>query len=72
MIRTILVYGGSMALGAFALRWLEYRHAIRMFPTELYVVLVALLMNRIILVYGVISGVIIIGSAMPNRCTGWA
>ena len=47
MIRPIVAYGGSIALAAFVLRWLEYRHAIRMFPTGIYVFLVALLFTAV-------------------------
>jgi DNA-binding CsgD family transcriptional regulator len=47
MIRSIVTYGSSIALAAFTLRWLEYRHAIRMFPTELYVILVAALFTAV-------------------------
>jgi DNA-binding CsgD family transcriptional regulator len=47
MIRSIAIYGGSIALAAFVLRWLEYRHAIRMFSTELYIVLIALVFTAI-------------------------
>jgi DNA-binding NarL/FixJ family response regulator len=43
MMRSIGIYGVSIAAAAFVLRWLEYRHSIRMFSTELYVVFVALL-----------------------------
>lgn len=43
MIRRALIYGFAIAGSAFLLRWLEYRHTVRMFPTELYVVLVAVL-----------------------------
>jgi DNA-binding CsgD family transcriptional regulator len=42
MMRSIGLYGISIAAAAFVLRWLEYRHSVRMFSTELYVVFVAL------------------------------
>ena len=43
MKRLLVVYGVAIAAAAFALRWLEYRHSIRMFGTELYIVVIALL-----------------------------
>lgn len=42
MGRAILIYGAALALAAFALQQLEYRHFARAFATELYVVLIAL------------------------------
>ncbi|WP_198912408.1 helix-turn-helix transcriptional regulator [Parvularcula mediterranea] len=36
-------YAGFLALAAFALSWLEYRRAARMFPAEAYVIIVAVL-----------------------------
>jgi len=41
MIRTIVLYALALAAGVFALQWLEYRHFVRAFPTEIYVVLIA-------------------------------
>ena len=41
MKRTILVYSLAVAAGAFLLEWLEYQYAVRVFSTEIYVVLVA-------------------------------
>lgn len=43
MIRSVALYGVFIAASAFALRWLEYRHSIRMFTTEAYIVLIAVL-----------------------------
>lgn len=42
MTRSIAIYGASIAAAAFVFRWLEYRHAIRMFSTELYILIVAI------------------------------
>jgi DNA-binding CsgD family transcriptional regulator len=39
---TVIVYGLALAAGTLFLRWLEYRHALRLLPTEIYVVAVAL------------------------------
>jgi len=41
MTKTTLIYGLALAAGAFALRWLEYQHAVRAFSTEIYLVLIA-------------------------------
>jgi DNA-binding CsgD family transcriptional regulator len=42
MGRTILIYGGVLAIAAFALQQLEYRYLARAFATEIYIVLIAL------------------------------
>jgi DNA-binding NarL/FixJ family response regulator len=42
MLRTILFYGAFLALGAFALSWLEYRFLVQRYSLEVYVALVAL------------------------------
>jgi DNA-binding CsgD family transcriptional regulator len=41
MLRTILVYGASLAGGTFVLEWLEFRLLVRAHAVEAYVVLVA-------------------------------
>lgn len=43
MKKTVLVYSLATAGGAFALSWLEYKYTVRVFSTEVYIVLVALL-----------------------------
>lgn len=43
MKRTILLYSVAVAAGTFLLKWLEYRYAVRVFSTEIYVVGIALL-----------------------------
>lgn len=43
MKRTIALYSAAIAAAAFALQWLEYQYAIRLFSTEIYVVVIALL-----------------------------
>ena len=43
MKSSIVLYSLAVAGGAFLLRWLEYQYAVRVFSTEIYVVLVALL-----------------------------
>lgn len=42
MIRSIALYGSIIAVAAFVFRWMEYRHSVRMFSTELYILVVAL------------------------------
>ena len=42
MLRTVLIYGLALALGAVALQWVEYRTWARGHVTEVYVTLVAL------------------------------
>lgn len=42
MLRTVLIYGLVLALGAVALQWVEYRTWARGHVTELYVTLIAL------------------------------
>ena len=39
--KTILIYGAALASLAFILQWLDYQHTVRLFATELYVLLVA-------------------------------
>ncbi len=42
MTRTIPLYGLALGLAVFALDWLDYRHTVRDWPTELYVTCIAL------------------------------
>jgi DNA-binding CsgD family transcriptional regulator len=42
MLRTILIYGVILAAGAFGLEWLQYRFLMRAYPTQVWVVLIAL------------------------------
>lgn len=43
MRRISIVYGAALAVGAFALHWLENQYAVRLFSTEIYIVLLATL-----------------------------
>ena len=43
MKKTILGYAAAVAGSAFLLQWLEYQYAIRVFSTEIYVVIIAVL-----------------------------
>ena len=47
MKRSIAIYGAALAGAAFALRWMEYRHSVRMLSTELYIVCIAVLFTGI-------------------------
>ena len=42
MWRTILIFGGILAVAAFGLQWLEYQLLARTHPGELYIILLAL------------------------------
>ena len=42
MIRSAAIYGSIVALAAFVFRWMEYRHSLQLFSTELYILFVAL------------------------------
>jgi len=42
MARTIFLYALALALAATALTWLNYRHAVHAFSTEIYVSLIAI------------------------------
>jgi DNA-binding CsgD family transcriptional regulator len=41
-LRTILVYGAFLAVGAFGLQWLEYQYLVRAYPFQVYAAIVAL------------------------------
>lgn len=43
MTRATILYGLAIAAAAFGLRWLEYQYTVRMFATEIYIVLIAVL-----------------------------
>jgi DNA-binding CsgD family transcriptional regulator len=47
MKTSILAYGLAAAGGAVLLQWVEYRHAVRVFSTPIFVVLVALLFTAL-------------------------
>jgi DNA-binding CsgD family transcriptional regulator len=42
VLRTILIYGTLLALGALGLQWLEYRYLVREFPFQIYAALIAI------------------------------
>ena len=41
-LRTIIVYGALLAVGAFGLQWLEYQYLVRAYPFQAYAAIVAL------------------------------
>ena len=43
MKRTILIYGGVVAVGATALQWVQYRYVVQLFSTEIYIGTIAVL-----------------------------
>lgn len=43
MKRTIAIYALALAAGAFLLEWLEYRFVTRVFSSEIYIVLIAVI-----------------------------
>lgn len=42
VLRTILIYGGLLALGAFGLQWLEYLTLVRAYPFQTYATIIAI------------------------------
>lgn len=47
MKRAIMVYGSAMAAGMFLLRSIEIQYAIRLFSTEMYIVVLAVIFSAI-------------------------
>jgi DNA-binding NarL/FixJ family response regulator len=43
MLRTILIYGGTLAIGSLGLSWLQYKYLVRAHPAETWVALIALI-----------------------------
>lgn len=43
MRKTVLQYSLAIAAAAFLLQWLEYKYTVRLFSTEIYIVIIALL-----------------------------
>ena len=41
MWKLVVSYGALLAAGALALQWLDYRRLVRVYPTEIYVLLIA-------------------------------
>ncbi|MEC7290792.1 MAG: response regulator transcription factor [Pseudomonadota bacterium] len=42
MTRSILIYAALLAVAIFVLQWIEYQYMIRMFTTEIYIVLIGI------------------------------
>ncbi len=47
MSKTTTIYGLALAVGAFALHWLEKQYAVRLFSTEIYIVILATLFTGV-------------------------
>ena len=47
MKKTILIYGLALAAAAVALQWLDYLYAVKLFATEIYIVLIAVIFTAI-------------------------
>lgn len=47
MKKTILLYSIAMAAAAFLLQWLEYKYALRLFSTEIYIAIIAILFTAL-------------------------
>ena len=47
MKKTIVIYSLAIAAAAFGLQWLEYQYAVRVFSTEIYIVLIALIFTAL-------------------------
>lgn len=43
MYKSILIYGAAIAIATGLLRWVEYQYAVRVFSTEIYIAVIALL-----------------------------
>lgn len=43
MWRTVIPYGVALAVAAFALEWLDYKHSVRQWSTGFYVLVIAVL-----------------------------
>ena len=42
MKKTIAIYSIGIAIAAYLLQWLEYQYAVRLFSTEIYIVIIAI------------------------------
>jgi len=42
MKKTIAIYSIGIAIAAYALQWLEYQYAVRLFSTEIYILIIAI------------------------------
>lgn len=40
-IRVVIIYAGALALGAFALEWLQYQYVLKVYTVEIYIFLIA-------------------------------
>lgn len=42
MLRTVLIYGGLLAVGALGLQWLQYQYLVGAYPEDAHIALIAL------------------------------
>jgi DNA-binding CsgD family transcriptional regulator len=61
MAKRALLYALALGLGAALLAWLQYRHAMLAFPTEIYILLVALAF----IILGIWAGIRLTPRAVP-------
>ena len=47
MKKTIVIYSLAIAAAALALQWLEYQYMVRVFSTEIYIVVIALIFTAL-------------------------
>ena len=62
MKKTLVLYSLAIAAAAFALQWLEYKHTVRDFSTEIYTVIIALGFTAL----GVWVGSRLVGGRAPD------
>jgi DNA-binding CsgD family transcriptional regulator len=61
-LRTILIHGALLALGALGLQWLEYQYLVRVYPFQIYAAIIGLAF----LVLGVWAGARLFRRAPPG------
>ena len=63
MKKTIVIYSLAIGAAAFVLQWLEYQYSVRVFSTEIYIVVIALFFTAL----GIWVGNRLIGSGGAAR-----
>ncbi len=63
--KTIIIYSLAIAGAAFLLQWMEYLHVVRVFSTEIYMVLIAVFFSAI----GIWAGNRLTRGSAPSRFT---
>ena len=62
MKKTILFYGLALAAAAVALQWLDYLYAVKLFATEIYIALIAVIFTA----FGIWAGNRLTGRTAPS------